>query len=260
MMFAGIMLLAVLNLTAPESAVEVNGKIFVSDIGKFNENDGAILELKDGKWVPFASPLFDPKGITPYNDSVLLVADVDKVWDVSKGFVEMFIRTTDFPVTPKFLNDITMDAKGNIYISDTKLGVVFVADKRRRVKVLTKVNSPNGLAVAPNGDLYIVTFEKPGKVYVFRNGKLKLIYKSDDIAGGDGIAITKNGRYAYISGYMSGKIVRLNLKTKKAKVIAEGLKTPADISLSEDESFLLVPMLEAGKFKKIKVKSLSSKR
>ena len=56
-----------------------DGKVYVSVIGEFDKpGDGAVVRIEDGKVVPFANGLDDPKGLVAFQQW-LFVADRDKV-------------------------------------------------------------------------------------------------------------------------------------------------------------------------------------
>ncbi len=249
-MMVNILLMVSLSLLHPESAFELNGKLYVSDIGKFGVEDGRILVKKSSSWTELAHGMLDPKGLAAVDDSTLIVTDVKRVRKVSlSGRVEDAFPYEAFPKDdrPQFLNDITVGPDGYAYFSDTKTNTVYKGDLRNgSVEKLFSVSSPNGLAFGEDSTLYVVTFEKPGKVYAFKGGRLKLVFSSHDIDGGDGLAVAKDGRLV-ISGFLSGKVVILDLKTGKHTVLKKGLDNPADLSLSRDGARIYVPLLSAGK-------------
>src|SRR3989442_917427 len=95
------------GLKNPESVAVWNGKIYVSVIGEFDKDgDGAILEIRDGKAIPLATGLDDPKGIVGFQQW-LFVADKQRVLRIDgKGKVEVYAAAEAFPTPPRFLNDI----------------------------------------------------------------------------------------------------------------------------------------------------------
>lgn len=240
-----------ISLVHPESAFYCSKGIFISDIGNFGINDGKIWLKKGNKISAFINGLKDPKGIFLHKGKIY-VTDVVKIWEIDIKTKEKkeLIKPSDFQTPPQFLNDIFVSEDGKVYFSDTFKDAVFVFDlKTKKLKMLFRVDKPNGIWVR-EGIVYVVTFTRPGKLYKFKNGKLTLLYKSKNINGGDGLCI--RGKFAYISGYYSGKIVRYNLINGKAKVIKSGLKTPADIFVKGNK--MGIPLLEAGKFVEIKIK------
>ncbi len=71
------------GLKNPESvAIGPDGKIYISVIGEFNKDgDGAIMKVVDGKAVPFATGLNDPKGLTSWQ-RWLFTADKNQIWKI----------------------------------------------------------------------------------------------------------------------------------------------------------------------------------
>ncbi len=110
------------GLKNPESVVVGNdGRIYITEIGEFDKiGDGRVLVVgKDGKATPFATGMDDPKGIVAWTN-LLFVADNKRVWKIdAKGKATVFAAEKAFPIPPLFLNDITVDEKGVIYVSDS---------------------------------------------------------------------------------------------------------------------------------------------
>ena len=92
---------------------EKNGKGFISVMDKH----GKIIELK------WATGLNAPKGMD-VKDGKLYVSDIDRVTviDTKTGNVLKFI---DIPGS-MFLNDVAAGPDGNIYVTDTRKGVIYV--------------------------------------------------------------------------------------------------------------------------------------
>lgn len=113
---------AISGFVSPESVVQdAKGDIYVSEIGEFNKDgDGKITRISiDGKLSTFASGMDDPKGLTFIGKS-LYVTDKNRVLKVEpNGKWAVFGSTMAFPQTPVFLNDITSDEAGNLYVSDS---------------------------------------------------------------------------------------------------------------------------------------------
>jgi hypothetical protein len=104
----------VTGLTNPESvAVNTQGQVFVSVIGERDrDGDGAVLKIEQGKIVPFASGLNDPKGLVAHQQW-LFVADKNRVWRIDgEGTAAVFAPASAFPTSPLFLNDLLFSRYG----------------------------------------------------------------------------------------------------------------------------------------------------
>lgn len=147
------------TLKVPESVLYYGpGKIlFVSCIdGRPDEKDlkGSIAKVStDGKIInaAWAVNLSAPKGMGIHNGS-LFVADLSEivVLDLKTGKVSKRI-----PVEGAvFLNDITVDASGNIYVSDSRTGKVHRIQNGKVSLWMDKKPGVNGL-LAIEKDLYL---------------------------------------------------------------------------------------------------------
>jgi sugar lactone lactonase YvrE len=242
------------GLKSPESVLQTNdGTIYISEIGEFGKDgDGQISKVnKDGIIRVFAKGLNDPKGLTMVGNK-LYVADKTKIIEITQdGNTSVYIDTGTFPKTPQFLNDLESDNYGNIYVSDSgdlkKGGAIYKISKDK--KLSTVVDSSNSNVLAPNGLLYEgrnslleVDFES-GILYRINlvNGSMTKL--ADGFGGGDGIVKTKNGKI-YISDWKNGMINQVS--AGKAKLISNGLESSADIAISSDGKYLLVPLMKPG--------------
>jgi sugar lactone lactonase YvrE len=240
------------GLVSPESvAQDAKGDIYVSEIGEFNKDgDGKITRISiDGKLSTFASGMDDPKGITFIGKS-LYVTDKNRVLKVEPdGKWTVFGSTIAFPQTPVFLNDITSDDAGNIYVSDSgnlkSGGAIFKIAQNKKITLVLDENTPEILA--PNGlwiiknDLYEVDFSS-GILYKI-NLKNKSISKiAEGFGGGDGLI--KSGNNFFVSDWKNGKIFKV--QGSKVSLYKDGFTAAADIALSYDNKSIMTPDMKAG--------------
>lgn len=115
-------------------------------IGKLG-TDGRII---DTNWV---KGLNSPKGMAKYRNT-LYVTDANEVAviDVQKGIL---IKKIPVPGA-MFLNDITVDNYGVVYVSDSKLNKIHRIEKGQLSVYLDDINNVNGL-LAAGEDLYAVS-------------------------------------------------------------------------------------------------------
>ena len=240
------------GLVSPESvAQDAKGDIYVSEIGEFNKDgDGKITRISiDGKLSTFASGMDDPKGLTFIGKS-LYVTDKNRVLKVeSDGKWTVFGSTMAFPQTPVFLNDITSDDAGNLYVSDSgnlkSGGAIFKIAQNKKITLVLDENTPEILA--PNGlwiiknDLYEVDFSS-GILYKI-NLKNKSISKiAEGFGGGDGLI--RSGNNFFVSDWKNGKIFKV--QGSKVSLYKDGFTAAADIALSYDNKSIMTPDMKAG--------------
>lgn len=237
---------------SPESVVQdAKGDIYVSEIGGFNKDgDGKITRISiDGKLSTFASGMDDPKGLI-FIGKTLYVTDKNRVLKVEpNGKWTVIGSTMAFPQTPVFLNDITADEAGNLYVSDSgnlkSGGAIFKIAKNKKITVLLDENTPEILA--PNGlwiiknDLYEVDFSS-GILYKI-NLKNKSISKvAEGFGGGDGLI--QSGDNFFVSDWKNGKIFKV--QGNNVSLFKDGFTATADIALSYDKRFIITPDMKAG--------------
>lgn len=175
-------------LKVPESVLyDANDKIlYVTNIdGQPWEKDGKGSVGKvglDGKIiaVDWVSGLNAPKGMGLYKNK-LYVADYDNVVviDTKKGAVAETIAVPG----AQGLNDLTIDKKGVVYVSDSRIKKVFRIENGKPAVWLENLNGPNGVLVQGD-DLYVLD---AGGLY--KVGKDKSLSKlADGMEGGtDGV-------------------------------------------------------------------------
>lgn len=243
---------AISGFISPESVVQdAKGDIYVSEIGEFNKDgDGKIIRISiDGKLSTFANGMDDPKGLIFIGKS-LYVTDKNRVLKVEPdGKWSVFGSTMAFPQTPIFLNDITSDESGNLFVSDSgnlkSGGAIFKISKDKKITLVLNENTPeilapNGLWIAKN-DLYEVDFSS-GILYKI-NLKTKTISKiAEGFGGGDGLV--KFGDNFFISDWKNGKIYKV--QGNKVSLYKDGFTSAADIALSYDKKSIITPDMKAG--------------
>jgi hypothetical protein len=144
--------------------------------------DGKVL---DTNWV---TGLNAPKGLGEYGNT-LYAADLNEVVviDIPSGKV-----TKKIPVEgAQFLNDITVDTKGNVYVSDTRTGKVHKIENGTVTTYLENLKNPNGLLALGN-DLYVLA---SGVLYKADAGKKLTTIAEGMDASTDGVEQVKPGEY-----------------------------------------------------------------
>lgn len=251
----------VIGLKTPESVVQAkNGRIFVSEIGEFGKDgDGQISEIDSaGKTTVFASGLDDPKGLAVIGE-YLYVADKTKVLkiDLKEAKTSVFVAAEAFHSLPQFLNDLEADLQGNLYASDSgdimgtgKGGAIYKIDATGKVQLLidgkqdARVMAPNGLLADDTGDVLIFVDFTSGVLYTFNQKTQVLTDIAEGFGGADGLVHHSNGTM-YVSDWKTGKVFSLSTNGD-VNVLKQGYQSAADIAMSKDEAYLMVPDMKAG--------------
>jgi hypothetical protein len=234
------------DLKTPESVLydKANNILYAANInGQPAEKDGNGSigrvsldgEVAKAEWI--VGGLDAPKGLGLYK-GLLYVADLTKVAviDVKSGKV---IRNIEAPGAG-MLNDITIDAQGVVYVSDSGKPKVYRIINNKIEVWLEKpeLQKPNGL-LAHQDKLYLV--DMTSGLFYEVDKKTKALRKiAEGLAGGDGIVpygndfilSNWNGEINLVSA--QGKVEKL-LDTKAQKINA------ADIEYIPAQNLLLVP-------------------
>ena len=245
------------GIVHPESAYTTrDGRIFISEIGGVGKKgDGRILEVfTNGQKKVIASGLNDPKGLLVEGNTIY-VTDVDEIKKVSfDGKVSSWIGPKDFPRKISFLNDLTIDRNTIIYVSDSgevvngerRGGAVYRISSTGKVSLLvdsandSNIQAPNGLLAFQRGFLMVADFTT-GVLSRIRLRNFSVEKMAEGFGGGDGLAFS--GTKLYVSDWRGGKIWSIDLTApgQKPKIFKKGFTNPADIDVTSDGKFLVVP-------------------
>jgi sugar lactone lactonase YvrE len=234
------------NLLTPESVLydQANNVLYVSNInGQAGDKDGngsvgrvgVDGKIQEAEWV---KGLDAPKGMGLYK-GLLYVADLTKVVVIDTKTGQK-VRDIELPGA-QFLNDITVDSKGNIYVSDSSGKKVYqITDNTPSVWLESNIlERPNGL-LAHQNKMYLIDMPT-GIFYLVNNKSKELVKQSEGLIGGDGIVPVGggdflisnwNGEVSYVTA--DGKVKKL-IDTKAEKINA------ADIEFIPALNLLLVP-------------------
>jgi gluconolactonase len=256
------------GLKTPESVVQAkDGRIFISEIGEFGKDgDGQITVINQaGKTSVFASGLNDPKGLAIIGIN-LYVADKDKITKVSPdGSASIFAAASAFPVKPQFFNDLEADPQGNLYVSDSgdimgtgKGGAIYKIDAAGKVTLLidgkqdARVMAPNGLLADDTGNVLLYVDFTSGVLYSYNQQTKALTDIAEGFGGGDGIVHHSNGTM-FVSDWKTGKVFSVSTKGD-VTLLKDGFQSAADIAITKDETYLMVPDMKAGELDFIELK------
>lgn len=232
-------------LRIPESVLfdAKNNVLYVSNIdGKSNEKDGKgfISQLApDGtiKKLEWVTGLNAPKGMGVSGNN-LYVADLSRVVviDIAAGKI-----TNTFEIEgAEFLNDITVDDKGNVYISDSakgrihklsnnKVELYFESSDLKRVNGLLALKDGLYVADAGNGVNYKLSADK------------KLTKFGETAPGADGVVPLPKDEYIVSSWGGEIYFVDANGKSQKMLDTKEQKLNSADIDYDPKTRTVFVP-------------------
>jgi hypothetical protein len=230
-------------LKTPESVLYdgLNHVLYFSNIGGASDGKngkGSIGKLGlDGKVISleWVKGLNGPKGLGRYND-ILYAADIDEVVVIDIPSAKI---TRHIPVSgAEFLNDITVDAKGVVYVSDTKTGKVHRIDKDGMVSTYVEgIKGANGvlavgdeLCVLGSGNFYKVSKDK--KVNKVADGMDESTDGIENVSGNDYLVSCWNGIIYYV-GADGSKQVLLDTRQQKSNT--------ADIGYDPKNKIVYVP-------------------
>ena len=246
----------VTDLKMPESVIaHPDGRLFVSEIGEFGKNgDGQISIINtDGSKAVLAAGLNDPKGLDLFNNE-LYVADINQVLKVDMdGNVQVVADSSDFPGTAEFLNDLEIDGSGNLYVSDSgtdtgqNAGIYRISTLGEITEILDSkagIKRPNGLLMDGIGSLLVADFGT-GDLYRLYIASAKLKDLNTGFGGADGLVRDTRG-FLYVSDWNNGKVWQLAGPRATPQIIADNLQAAADIALSADGQYVVVPDMKAG--------------
>ncbi|NOT15055.1 MAG: gluconolaconase [Methylotenera sp.] len=248
------------GLKTPESVVQAkDGRIFVSEIGGFGKDGDGQITMIDahGKASVFAKDLDDPKGLAMINGN-LYVADKTKIIKITPdGKSSVFVAASAFQSTPQFLNDLEADLQGNLYVSDSgdilgtgKGGAIYKVDAAGKASLLIDgqknplVMAPNGLLADDTGNVLIHVDFTSGILYSLNQKTGALTDLAEGFGGGDGVVHHSSGTM-FVSDWKTGQIFSVNTKGD-VNLLKSGYQSAADIAITKDEQFLMVPDMKAG--------------
>jgi sugar lactone lactonase YvrE len=244
----------------PESILwDAGGKvIYVSNVnGNPPEKDGNgyISKLNaDGKVVveKWVIGLDAPKGMALAKGR-LYVSDIDRLVVVDTASAKV-IKTYS-AAGAKFLNDVAIDDKGNVYVSDMLDNAIWRLNGGKFDKWLadSQLENPNGLKAEQNRLVVASWGPMTGNGFATsKPGALKAITTDGmirDLTSGfghlDGLEPDGKGGYL-VSDWMTGGVFSVSRQGKVAKLIPLG-RGSADIGTIPEQKLLLVPMMMDGK-------------
>ncbi len=230
------------TLAVPESVLyDAQNKLLYTSLinGKPDSADGNGQIAKvglDGKIINanWVAGLDAPKGLGKFGNT-LYAADLTQV-DVIDIPSAKIIKRIPVPGA-MFLNDITVDANGVVYVSDTRLAKVFRIENGNATEYLNNLKNANGV-LAVNNDVYVLA---SGTLYkAAANKKLTIITNGMDEST-DGVEQTSDGNFIVscwngIVYYVQQNGIKQTLFDTRAQKISS-----ADIGYDAQNKIIYVP-------------------
>jgi putative heme-binding domain-containing protein len=234
------------------------GNYFIANVNgapAARDNNGFITKLDpQGKVVALkfigpkaAAPLHAPKGLAVIGKT-LYVLDLDRIrgFNTESGSLERDIEMSSHKAA--FLNDLTRDSEGNLYLSDSQANFVARIEPAHEHRVTILAQGPqlagaNGLCIQPRtGRLAVVTWGTGRVLEITREGEVKpwLDRRFEKLDGADFDDLGN----LYFSAYGEGKIYRAG-DDGTVSVFRAGLVTPADINIDRTKRLMLIPSFDA---------------
>lgn len=229
------------NMPVPESVLYVPDRqeLYVSLIdGEGNAKDGkggiAVLNLdgtlKNPTWI---TGLNAPKGMALYK-GLLYIADITAVVvvDVITGNVIDEIEIEG----AVFLNDVTVDSYGTVYISDTRLNKIYRLKNGQQDLYMDNVNAVNGLKHI-GADLFALAGKELWRV----NAKKEVVVIAKGFEqNGDGIEPIGNGDFLVTC--WPGIVYYVKADGSLIKLLdVQGKINTADLGYHPDKKILYIP-------------------
>jgi sugar lactone lactonase YvrE len=256
------------GLAQPES-VKYDAKrsrLYVSNIqGNPSEKDGkgsiSIVSLEgqllNKAWV--TAGLNAPKGMAIVADT-LYVADIDGLVaiDLNQGKVIKRYDAKD----AKFLNDVTADSAGNVYVSDTFVDRIYcLCDGKFDLWLHTAdLMSPNGLFAEDHRLLvagwgirtegFTTTTLGHLKAVTYNDKKITSVGDGKPLGNLDGLEADGKDGY-YVTDWMAGKLFHLDV-TGKAAELMHLKQGAADLAYLVEKKLLVIPMMNDNELRAFK--------
>ena len=223
--------------------------------GMGKDGDGAVMIVSPGKAEPYAKGLDDPKGLVCWRDWVF-VADKTRVVRIDPhGIIYELAGPKDFPRPPLFLNDLTIDEHGTLYVSDCgdlkgKGGAIYRISTDRFVTTVADnehvpaLKVPNGLLVDGPDHLLVIDFLS-GELHRVSLSQGTFEKLAEGFPGGDGLVHDLDGNL-YISQWSKGRVSVLPAGSKQPVLMSDKFQAAADLGLDFTLGHVLVPDMKAG--------------
>jgi sugar lactone lactonase YvrE len=238
----------------PESAAfdPRTNRYFVSNYG-----DGSIIQIDStGEKTYFKTGLPKLLGMIVRGNTLYVVQSPKTIsgFDVTDGSPKLEVRINE----ALFLNDITSDDSGSLYVTDSRGNAVFMVNtisQTYSLFVKTKSTDPNGIVYDKSRNRLLVCYFRenaPIDEISLKDSTISTAVETG-LTNLDGLALDELGN-CYVSAWgpgsfaagfkAEGTIYRYdNLFSEKPTVVSTGYVGPADIYFNVWKNELVIPLL-----------------
>ncbi len=223
-------------------AYDDNGNVYVVDAGNSRIQKFSSDGVYERKWGSYGSGNYqfrNPVGIAA-NSNTVFVADKYNfrilVYDQNGVFLRKWGQNGYNPEDFKMITAVAVDANGYVYVTDELLGVVKKFDNLGNHKVnfgSANLTSPQGVAVAANGDVFV---SDDGKVKKFVKVNETTYNYSDEWTSSNpkGLDVDMHGN-VFVVDEVNDEVKKFNkYKDNTADLNSGQLNLPLDVAVTQD--------------------------
>jgi glucose/arabinose dehydrogenase len=235
-------------------AVGPDRRIYIAERGEAGKDgEGRLLVVEQGKAVPLATALDDPRGMVAWANW-LFVVDRNRVWKVDrKGKAEILAAESAFPQPPRLLTDIAVDETGMLYVAeagDGKGGAIFRIPPKGKITLVTDskrtpaLQMPTGLVLDGKSHLLVLD-GATGELARIKIADGSATKVAGGFEGGGGLAWDWFGRL-FITGGKTGKVWAIPRPYVAPVLVTSEFGTAGDPCLDPTGKHILIPDASAG--------------
>jgi sugar lactone lactonase YvrE len=211
------------------------------------------------KWI---EGLHAPKGLA-ISKGKLYVGDVDQLIeiDIKAGKISKKLDAAG----ASFLNDVTVDTYGNVYVSDTFTDTIYRLNTFGQLTTWLyspKLEAPNGLHYE-KGQIIVGSWGHPTdgfapavvghlKTIALKNKEIKSLGNAKPVGTLDGVESDGNGGY-FVADWVGGNLLHIKADGN-FKVLEKLSQGAADHEVIHDKKILIMPLMNDGKLVAFKIK------
>jgi len=220
--------------------LEVDGNGFISKVLL----NGKVKKLN---WI---TNLNGPKGMEIYGN-LLYVTDINQlvVIDLNK---EAITKRYSIP-SAKFLNDVSIDQSGNVYVSDMLDDAIYrLSDGKFELWLKSPLlQGPNGLNITKDqlivaswgvlSEGFATSVAGHLKTISLTDKSIKSLGNGEPVGNLDGLEPDGNGNY-YVTDWLSGKLLLINT-SGEAETLLDINQGSADLEFIKEKGLVFIPMM-----------------